>query len=393
MTRKKIFAAVAAAVIIIVAAVLILGQGRTLFLVGDEDIVININEVFEDPGTNIRSAEVQGSVDTSSAGDYALKYVYKDQTVTRRVHVVDPDSLVLGLKGSAETMVKQGEPYIESGAYAIDRNTGVVTDCKTEGDVDTSTPGNYKITYTFTKGYLTRTISRNVRVVKADEFRADEDGIPVLMYHYVYTETDKPEVLNGNYILDSNLEAQLEYLKNNNYYFPSFKELRAYADGKISLPEKSVILTFDDGQAGFLTYGVPLLNKYEIPATSFLIGVKDGENKIRKYANPFVGFESHSYDMHHGGGNIGHGGVISALSKDEIKNDLEKEIMLVGSRDAFAYPYGDITEEGKEAVSECGIECAFSTCYGKVMVGDDFRAFDRVRVQGGSSLEAFVSIL
>ena len=43
MTRKKVFAAVAAAVIIIVAAVLILGQGRTLCLVGDEDIVININ--------------------------------------------------------------------------------------------------------------------------------------------------------------------------------------------------------------------------------------------------------------------------------------------------------------------------------------------------------------
>lgn len=91
------------------------------------------------------------------------------------------------------------------------------------------------------------------------------------MYHYVYTKDDIPDSLNSNYILDTDLEAQLQYLSENNYCFPSYQELAAYVKGELTLPEKSVILTFDDGQKGFLNYGIPLLEKYQIPATSFVI--------------------------------------------------------------------------------------------------------------------------
>ncbi|MCD8028022.1 MAG: polysaccharide deacetylase family protein [Erysipelotrichaceae bacterium] len=99
----------------------------------------------------------------------------------------------------------------------------------------------------------------------------NSDGIAVLMYHYVYTKDDIPDSLNSNYILDTDLEAQLQYLSENNYCFPSYQELAAYVKGELTLPEKSVILTFDDGQKGFLNYGIPLLEKYQIPATSFVI--------------------------------------------------------------------------------------------------------------------------
>ena len=55
---------------------------------------------------------------------------------------------------------------------------------------------------------------------------------------------------------------------------------------------------------------------------------------------------------------------------------------MVGSDNAFAYPYGDVTEDAKEAVAEAEIQCAFTTAYGKVHVGDDYREFSRVRVHG-----------
>ena len=257
--------------------------------------------------------------------------------------------------------------------------------------MDTETPGEYVIIYTFKSGYVKKEIVRQVEVVAKDEFKANTDGIPVMMYHYVYTESDKPEKLNSNYISDKKLEEQLKYLKNEGYYFPSFRELRAYADGKISLPQKSVILTFDDGQKGFLNYGVSLLNKYKVPATSFLIGIKDGESKIKTYASPYVAFESHSYNMHRAGGNIGHGGVISAISKEQIVEDLKQQIDMVGSDNAFAYPYGDVTEDAKEAVAEAEIQCAFTTAYGKVHVGDDYREFSRVRVHGTNSLDSYIA--
>ncbi len=384
----KITAVIAAAFTLIFTMA---GCSTTLKLNGESEVIVKVGQTYEDEGTNVDKAQVSGEVDTSKEGDYTVKYTYKEQEVERIVHVVNPDNLVVGLRGSEKTIVKQGDPYIESGAFGIDKNSGVLDDFEISGQVDTETPGEYGIIYTFKSGYIKKEIVRQVEVVAKDEFKANTDGIPVMMYHYVYTESNKPEKLNSNYISDKKLEEQLKYLKNEGYYFPSFRELRAYADGKISLPQKSVILTFDDGQKGFLNYGVSLLNKYKVPATSFLIGIKDGESKIKTYASPYVAFESHSYNMHRAGGNIGHGGVISALSKEQIVEDLKQQIDMVGSDNAFAYPYGDVTEDAKEAVAEAEIQCAFTTAYGKVHVGDDYREFSRVRVHGTNSLDSYIA--
>lgn len=384
----KITAVIAAAFTLIFTMA---GCSTTLKLNGESEVIVNVGQTYEDEGTNVDKAQVLGEVDTSKEGDYTVKYTYKEQEVERIVHVVNPDNLVVGLRGSEKTIVKQGDPYIESGAFGIDKISGVLDDFEISGQVDTETPGEYAIIYTFKSGYVKKEIVRQVEVMAKDEFKANTDGIPVMMYHYVYTESDKPEKLNSNYISDKKLEEQLKYLKNEGYYFPSFRELRAYADGKISLPQKSVILTFDDGQKGFLNYGVSLLNKYKVPATSFLIGIKDGESKIKTYASPYVAFESHSYNMHRAGGNIGHGGVISAISKEQIVEDLKQQIDMVGSDNAFAYPYGDVTEDAKEAVAEAEIQCAFTTAYGKVHVGDDYREFSRVRVHGTNSLDSYIA--
>ena len=170
------------------------------------------------------------------------------------------------------------------------------------------------------------------------------------MYHYVYTPDDLPKTINTNYILDSKLEEQLKYLKEQDFYFPSYQELSAYIKGEIDLPKKSVILTFDDGQKGFLKYGIPLLEKYQIPATSFIIVSQNGKEKVKKYASEYITFQSHSYDMHKGGGNIGHGGIISALNMEQIKEDLLKAQNIVENTEAFAYPYGDVTVQGQQAI-------------------------------------------
>lgn len=278
-SRKNTMILILAIAIIIAVILAVTQMNRTLKLNGLQETVINIGCEYEDEGVNIRDAEVSGEVDTAKTGDYTVTYTYKDQRVSRTVHVVDPQSLIAGLRGSEKTVVRQGDPYVESGAFAVDKDKGAVTDCEISGQVDTSAPGTYQIRYKFVSGYVEKEITRNVEVISKEKFRENESGIPVLMYHYVYTEDDKPEKLNSNYISDKDLESQLKYLKEEGYYFPSFKELRAYADGEIALPQKSVILTFDDGQMGFLSYGIPLLNEYRVPATSFLIGVNDGKTK------------------------------------------------------------------------------------------------------------------
>lgn len=213
------------------------------------------------------------------------------------------------------------------------------------------------------------------------------------MYHYVYTPDDLPKTINTYYILDSKLEEQLKYLKEQDFYFPSYQELSAYIKGEIDLPKKSVILTFDDGQKGFLKYGIPLLEKYQIPATSFIIVSQNGKEKVKKYASEYITFQSHSYDMHKGGGNIGHGGIISALNMEQIKEDLLKAQNIVENTEDFAYPYGDVTVQGQQAIQEAEILCAFTTEYGKVKKGQDPTKLPRVRVLGESSLQSYIASL
>ncbi len=371
----------------------VIDNSKKLELIGDANQTIMLHSVYDDPGVNLPEAKVEGKVDTSKAGVYELSYTYKKQNVTRYVKVLDNKQIVMNLNGSADTYVKQNQKYIESGCHVIDQTEGNITNqVKIDGNVDTSKPGQYEVTYRVAnKDGVECVKKRTVHVVAEKDFKENIDGVPVLMYHYVYTKDDIPENINTNYLLNTDLEEQLDYLTSQNYYFPSYKELYAYINGEIDLPEKSIILTFDDGKKNFLEYGIPLLEKYKVPATSFFIASKNGEDRIKTYASEYISFQSHSYNMHIGGGYIGHGGIISALTKDEIKSDLVKAQEIVQNTEAFAYPYGDITEEAKQAVQEVGILCSFSTEYGKVNKGDDNTSLKRVRVLGDASLESFIA--
>lgn len=366
-----------------------------LEILGDQKMTLMLHSPYIEYGTNIKDVKIEGEVNTNKAGQYQIHYTYQHQNVVREVEVLDNQQIVMNLNGDQNTYVKQGQPYIESGCHVIDQDEGDLTkEVQIKGEVDTSKIGDYEIIYTVeNKNHIICAKKRIVHVVSEKDFIPNTKGIPVLMYHYVYTKNDLPKQLNTNYIEDTKLEEQLKYLKQENYYFPSYQELSAYIHGKIDLPQKSVILTFDDGQKGFLEYGIPLLEKYQIPATSFLISSKDGDKTILRYASEYISFQSHSYDMHKGGGTIGHGGIISALNTEQITEDLLKAQKIVQNSEAFAYPYGDVTSQAQVAIKKANILCAFTTQYGKVKKGDDPTKLKRVRVLGDGSLQSYMNIL
>ena len=370
--------------IAIIAIVLLFVEG---LLLG----VPRIKSLLTKENVNSQESENKSEEHQDSMSQSGVGYTESDLSeADMLLNYPDSNHLIAGLRGTNPTLVKEGDPYIESGAYCIDDRTGVIKEVATKGNVDTASPGEYTIEYTFESENAIKTIKRTVKVIPEMEFDTKTDGVAVFMYHYVYTEEDVPDEINGNYILDTELEKQLSWLKENDFYFPSFAELRAFVDGKIHLPQKSCILTFDDGQRGFLKYGIPLLEKYEIPGVSFLIGINDANEIVTGNASPYVSFESHSYNMHRAGGYIGHGGIISALTREEIADDLRTAADLLGSSAAFAYPYGDYTDEAKEAVVDAGILCSFTTEYDWVRVGNDPAALPRVRIVGDAGLDAFI---
>lgn len=299
--------------------------------------------------------------------------------------------IVIGIKGSSPQMVLVGEPYIENGAFAIDKNNGAIpeSDIRIKGKVDTTKPGDYEVTYTAGKGKTAQSVTRTVRVATEEEFGQKAVNVPVMMYHWVYTAEDVPEDLDGNWILDTTLDEHLSYLESEGYYYPGWKELYAWINDEISIPAKCTVLTFDDGKEAFLKYGVPLLEKHRIPATSFMIcwEKNKGANKIKMYASPYVDFESHTFAMHQKSEDPNHKGIDAIMSKDEIAADLKQAALMLGNNDAIAYPYGDYTDDFLAAVKEQGILCGFTVEYDRVRKGMDPLKLPRVRVLGDESFQ------
>lgn len=231
---------------------------------------------------------------------------------------------------------------------------------------------------------------RKSKAIQLVEGEKSNNSLPVLMYHYFYDDSEGEEAPNSNFMPTSSFEEQLKYLSENNFYFPTWDEVADFVDGKIDLPENSVVLTMDDGHESVFDLALPLLEKYNVPATSFIITSDFEENELKKYSDSIIDFESHTDDMHRGGGTIGHGGIFPSLSLEEGTEDLKKSIKkLGGNSGALAYPFGDCTERTKEAAKNAGFKVAFTTVNDKVKPGMDKYELPRMRMFSDIKLAGF----
>ena len=144
---------------------------------------------------------------------------------------------------------------------------------------------------------------------------AGEHHLVVLNYHdIVGTEGAKPPFNSMDVSVD-HFEEHLRWLKKNGYKIVSVQAVLNAAAGKDSLPNKAVLLTFDDGYQSFYTQVFPLLKKYHYPATVALVGAwMDGNVTTHEPGKPLLTWEqvremvqsglveiaSHSYDLHKG---------------------------------------------------------------------------------------------
>ncbi len=217
------------------------------------------------------------------------------------------------------------------------------------------------------------------------------NGLAICMYHFVYDKNNPPAGVDSNFIEASALREQFQYLVDNEYYFPTWEEVRQYIDGEVLLPEKSVVLTFDDAAQSFLDMAIPIAEEVGVPITSFIITSYDGPNKVETYASPYVSYQSHTHDMHKPGGNIGRGGIFTAMPEDAAVADLKTSIEIAGNGEALAYPFGDYNDTSVQATQNAGFLCAVTTEAGRVYPGNDPYRLPRVRISEGQSLSSFIS--
>jgi len=89
--------------------------------------------------------------------------------------------------------------------------------------------------------------------------------VPVLCYHNI-----GPQAKGRLVIAAKTFEDQMRYLKTQGYHVISLKELLEFTALKRQLPQKTVVLTFDDGWKSFRQYAEPLLKELGFPATLFI---------------------------------------------------------------------------------------------------------------------------
>lgn len=88
--------------------------------------------------------------------------------------------------------------------------------------------------------------------------------IPVLCYHRF---DDRHEKLS---VPEKKFRRQMQYLKDNNYNVIPLSWLIEFLEGKRALPEKSVVITIDDGYESTYDTALPVLQDFHFPATVFL---------------------------------------------------------------------------------------------------------------------------
>lgn len=192
--------------------------------------------------------------------------------------------------------------------------------------------------------------------------------VPILMYHYVeYISDHKDTFRQALNVMPHIFEEQLKTLTQAGYTFLTASELADIFDGKKILPQKPILLTFDDGHWDLATDVFPLLRKYNTKATAYiisgLIGQKDflSDDQFSAISTESALLEIGAHTVHH----VALADKILPVAAYEIvqsKRDLEKRLgrQIV----SFAYPSGSFDQQSLTLVRQAKFRSAVSTIRG-----------------------------
>ena len=231
----------------------------------------------------------------------------------------------------------------------------------------------------------------NVKEVKKEVIKKS-NGIPVLNYHFFYDPSNN-ESCNEHICLDvKKFREQLSYLKENGYKTLTMEEFRAWMYKEIKLPEKSVLITVDDGAMGTGLHNGnklnPILKEYNMHATLFLIA---GWWDVNNYKSPYLDIQSHSYDMHdYGTCKKGH---VVCASHDELLADLKKSLEIVDNNNSFCFPFYSYSESAIETIKEAGFKLAFIGGNKKATQNSNYYKIPRYPIHKNITMDQFIKMI
>jgi peptidoglycan/xylan/chitin deacetylase (PgdA/CDA1 family) len=217
----------------------------------------------------------------------------------------------------------------------------------------------------------------------------DPGYVPILMYHYIreVDEGDDPIGYRLS-VRPDRFEEQLRWLRDEGYTALRMSDLFACLRGDTPCPERPVALTFDDGYEDQAINALPLLERYQMPATFYIVSGFVGKPGYMNWQQLEALRDA---GMEIGGHTISHADL-AGLSLADAKVEISQSRQLLRRRlgiavESFAYPAGSYTLPVTDLVQDAGFSHAVTT----EQSGTLRRVFrlPRRRVLGGESIEGF----
>lgn len=219
--------------------------------------------------------------------------------------------------------------------------------------------------------------------------------VPVLMYHYVDEEpppagpyADSLTVRTPDFI------EQLQYLSAHGYHTVTLAEVYVAMAGLRELPEKPVVLTFDDGGLDNYTVAFPLLREYGFVAVFFVISKRVGAegqmswDQLREMAGSGMHIQSHTVshpDLRD---------VSDVRLRSEVEDSRRAISEGVGQPGCvLAYPAGSYNARVIEATRAAGYVMAVTTDHGRPVDPQVPFEIRRLRVQAFTSISEFARLV
>jgi peptidoglycan/xylan/chitin deacetylase (PgdA/CDA1 family) len=221
--------------------------------------------------------------------------------------------------------------------------------------------------------------------------------IRVLMYHSI-SEHIKKEKHNKWRVKPKDFEKQMNWFYKNNWKSFTISELVKLD----KIPEKSFVITFDDGYEDNFTNAFPVLQKYNFKATIYLVpnqtinhweekntsilsNLLNNEQILQMQNSGLVEFGSHT---------LSHVNLSKTdefqLEKELIESKKEIEKITNKECEAFAYPYGKFDDKIVQAVKNAGYKNATVVKRGLFEQNDDIFTIKRIGILGTESFFDFI---
>lgn len=200
-------------------------------------------------------------------------------------------------------------------------------------------------------------------------------------------------------------EEQMEFLHKNEYHTLTLNEVKDYYYNDKPIPEKSILLTFDDCFQSVKEYAYPILKKYGFKAVSFVVTgwLKDNSSDFNPTKSICMSKEeisemtdvfelaNHTDSFHQRENPTT--SMMMVKSDDDFSRDLDKCNEFVEIKDVFAFPFGLFEDRNVELLQKKRFKLAFTTENGQNNKMTDPLRLKRNVIPYFLELEAFQKIV